>query len=103
MHRQQYGGPRQQIRRRLLAGEEEALALLRHIADRDLRRRRRFLGARLNHESEQVLGAVFRRLGERIFPPPIDEIDKRFLDFFVEFPGLDIPSRRKKSTREGGY
>lgn len=68
VHGEEHSGPRQEVGRRLLPGEEEGLAFLQHVLHGDRRRRGVLLaagvaaggggGAGIDHQAEQVAEAA---------------------------------------------
>jgi hypothetical protein len=76
VHGQEHGGPGQKVGGRLLAGEEEGLALLHHVLHRH---RLRLLVPGIDHQPQQVLEAAVVALVRFVFlggvAAPADEPD----------------------------
>jgi hypothetical protein len=112
VHGEEHGGPGQEVGGRLLAGEEERLALLQHV--RHGYRRRLLAAARIDHEPQQVPEAVAPLVVEaRVFvflglvAAAADERDEPPPDLPVQAPrqpvllGRQEPANRFESRSKG--
>jgi hypothetical protein len=95
VHGQEHGGPGQEVRRRLLPGEEERLAFLQHVRHRDRPRRRRLPLAGIDHGAEKVaepagVAAHLLLLGLGLVAAPGDETGQAPPYLPVQLPRLPV-------------